>query len=650
MSVPDTATSGWELTGNHSVSIPLIDRATGGLVRIGVLHRGALGIVEWAGAEGEALLAPALRVDGSPLALPTPEWERLDAWIPRFTADAEGKLRVRGTICAPAGHEPGLRGAVYMLEVENRGRAEREVEVALEGAWSRSLRRVTSERLWGERNRVAVAGAGVVLEAAAAGPALALVSGGTGEMLAHEVATEDGAVVEGAGVAVPNGSPVRIRVGRRLKIGAGKRGLVAFYLGVAPEGDGALATALQLRRVGATELLRAGRLELARLARTPERTEWATRLNRALFFNYFFAVGRAVDDDRFYPVSSRSPQLADGPTFRERDALLWSLPAVTLLDPWLGRELLMRAFEQYSHRAGEHVRYLDGTVLSSGFGLDQACAYGVALERYAREARDEHIGEDPLVQDVLRDLDDLLFHKLHPEVFLAGTELLPSGDPADHPFVTYDNALLHAFCRAIGRFWVADHEADRALLAGGAEEIEAAVWHDCTADVQSTRLLAWSVDLQGEAAVYDDPAGSLGLLPFLGFCDAEDPIWQATMEFLASRHYPFWLGERPFPGLASRRHPAAASLAALCTGLLGPGKADALKVLARLPLDDAIACEAWDPDSGQPVLGSHHAALAGFVGWALWHALEGTSPQASGGDAGTPPGPKRRKKPGGKGA
>ncbi len=612
----------FELTGNHAVSFPLIDRATAGILRLGVVHGGATGVVEWAAANGEPLLAPVFEVDGSPVVPAALEWERLEGWIPRFSTELGEKLRVRGTLCAPAGHESGLRGAVYLFEVENRGKGERALEVALAGTWRRAVRRVLTERLWGERNRVVVFDAGVVLEAGARGPALALAHAGAGDALPHEVLAGD-TIREGAEALVANGEAVRLRIGRRLRLGAGKRAQVSFFLGVAPEGDGALATALQLRVLGATELLRRGRLELTRLARTPDRNEWAAALNRALFFNYFFAVGRGVDDDRFYALSSRSPLLTEGATFRERDALLWSLPAITLLDPWLARELLLRAFEQYSHRPGEALHYLDGGVLAPGFALDQACAYGIALERYAREAHDQEIVHEPIVQDVLRDLDDLFFHRLHGEAFLLGTDLLPSGDPADHPYVTYDNVLAWAFCRAQPALWLAADDQDRPLLPAGGDEIEAAIWHECTTEVKRTPLVAWSVDLAGEAAVYDDPAGSLALLPFLGFCSADDPLWQATMEFLRSSRYPFWLGDRPFPGLASRRHPAAAGLAALCSDLLGPRSGEALELARRLPLEDGLAFEAWDPDTGRPARGLHYAALAGFLGWALWHALEG---------------------------
>ncbi len=613
----------FELTGNHSIAFPLVDRANGALLRVGVVHGGASGVIEWAAADGEPLLAPVFAVDGASVALAQPTWERLESWIPRFTAELGEKLRVRGTLCAPAGHEPGLRGAVYLFEVENRGKSARAVDVSLTGVWRRAVRRVLTERLWGERNRVVAFGTGVVLEAGARGPALALVPAGAGDALPQEVLADDRPVPEGADAYLPNGQQLHVHLGRRLTVGAGTRAQVSFFLGVAPEGDGALATALHLRQLGAAELLRRGRLELTRLARTPDRGEWAGTVNRALFFNYFFAVGRGVDDDRFYALASRSPLLTEGAVFRERDALLWSLPALTLLDPWLARELLLRAFEQYSHRAGEALHYLDGAVLAPGFALDQACAYALALERYARETQDQDILQEPIVQDVLRDLDDLCFHRLHPEAFLIGTELLPSGDPADHPYVTYDNVLVLAFCRAQPTLWLPADDADRPLLPPGGEEIEAAIWHECTTEVRRTPLLAWSVDLAGEAAIYDDPAGSLALLPFLGFCPADDPLWQATMEFLRSTRYPFWLGDRAFPGLASRRHPAAAGLAALCSDLLGPASERALELLHRLPLADGLAFEAWDPDTGRPVRGLHYAALSGFRGWALWLALDG---------------------------
>src|SRR5690606_29448063 len=151
-------------------------------------------------------------------------------------------------------------------------------------------------------------------------------------------------------------------------------------------------------------------------------------LNRNLVFNLFYGLGRAIDDDRLYPIASRSPLCAAAAVFNEREALLWSLPALLLADSHVAREALIRAFEQYSHRPGEHMHYLDGVLLAPGFALGQLCAYVLALDRYVRETRDETILDEPIVQDVLRELDANIFGRLHPETFVCATELLPSGE------------------------------------------------------------------------------------------------------------------------------------------------------------------------------------------------------------------------------
>ncbi|HEX6939795.1 MAG TPA: glycoside hydrolase family 125 protein [Longimicrobiales bacterium] len=624
----------WEVTGNHTLAIPCISPRDGGIHRLNVLHRGAAGLLEWASgrdATSDAagpLLAPELREDGRVLAPGAPVWERIDRWIPRFRAEVPSELVLRGTLCAPGGGTLMLPGAVYTLEVENRSGRERVLEVGLAGTWRWSLRTIETSRPLSAWNRAAVVagGRGLVLELGGEPglAALAITASGEGVSCAAEP-EEPGARVwdGGAGVEVENGRAVRLRIARTVTVGAGKRATVAFFLAAAAERDGAVARAESLRRIGAAELLRLGRLEISQMVR-PVRGAFAALFNRNLIFNAFYAVGRAVDDERLYPIVSRSPLCGATAVFRERDALLWSLPGLLLADPALAREALLRAFEQFSHRPGARSHTLDGGALSPDFALDQFCAYGVALDRYVRDARDESVLDEPIVGQVLEELDDLLLDRLHPQVMLAATEVLPSGEKAVHPYVTYDNVLVHALCGALGRY------AGRAGDGGGAknfgdaaDEVEAAIWRHCTAEVDGLRVLAWSTDLAGAAAVYDDPEGSLALLPHLGFCDADDPVWRNSVEFLRSKRNPFWLGDRPHPGLASRRYPDRASVAALCADLLGPRRDEALACLAGLPMDDGIACGWYDPDTGRPVAERHHAALAGLLAWTLWTALEG---------------------------
>ena len=627
----------WEVTGNHYLAVPFLSRVDGGIHRLNVLHRGALGLLEWASARGvepagaPPLLAPELREGDRTLPLDALTWERLERWIPRFRAEPEPGLVVQGTFCAPGGADLLLPGAVYELEIENRSDRERTLEVGLGGTWSWSLRTVESSRPLTAPNRAARAGApaGLVLELGGEPGLATLGIVASGDGVVCEAATGEDPLrplEDGEEVASENGRPLRVRIGRTVRIAPGRRATVAFFFGVVVERDGALTRAATLRRYGAAELLRLGRLQLAQMTRPAGDPALGSLLNRNLLFNAFFAVGRAIDDERLYPLVSRSPLTGSSAVFRERDALNWSLPALRLVDPMLAREALLRAFEQFSHRPGAWSHYLDGGALSPAFALDQFCAYAVALERYVRESDDETLLDEPIVGQVLRELDDLLMDRLHPEVLLAATELLPSGDEALHPYVTYDNALVRAFCEALADLWAktgTGDAADRSNFADAAEEVEAALWRHCTAEVDGLRVLAWSTDLAGEAAVYDDPEGSLSLLPYLGFCEVDDPVWSNTIDLLRSSRNPFWLGEARHPGLGSRRHPELGSLAALCSDLLGPRREAALDILRGLELDDGLACGWYDPDTGRGAAERHHAALAGFVAWTLWIALGG---------------------------
>lgn len=621
----------WDLTGNHFVAIPAIDPRTGAVHALNVMHRGLNGLIEWRGArnpapDAEPLLAPELTVDGEPIPLADVEWERADHWMPTFGFQASG-IRLQATLCAPGGQDAALRGAVYRFRVENRSDAERSIVLALRGTLGWAIHTVESDRPLAGENRALIGDAmpGLVLESGspAGGAALAILA--AGDEVRYLAGAGDAPPAELAPdteIATPNGSPLAFRAARTIRLGPHGRATVSFFLGVGPERDGALRAAAYLRDLGADELVRIGRLELARITRRVRDARLARIFNRNLLFNYFFAVGRAIDDDRFYPVSSRVTDGRHGATFNERETLLWSLPALTIADPGLAREILLRAFEQYSHRPGQRARYLDGGILAPGFALDQLCAYVVALDRYTEQARDESLRQDVLVQDVLRELDAALLDRLHPEVLLASTWVLPSGELAPLPYTTFGNAMAWAFADALDRLWIPRDDQDRAQFAGAADEIAAAIWRYCTAEVAGLRVLAWSTDLEGEIAVYDDPAGSLALLPTLGFCDPDDPIWVNTVELLRSEEYRFWLGNAPIPGLARAGSPEEPHFAALCADLLTAVHRDrALDILRRLELDADLACETYDPESGRPRAGQRYAALAGFLAWSLWHAL-----------------------------
>ena len=613
----------WDVTANQYLAAPMISLADGSIHSLNVLHRGALGLLEWTGdyIHENPLIRPRVRVNHHDVPIANLTWERLDRWIPRFRMRTSHELTISGTFCAPAGYEASRRGAFYHFDIENHGRQENVVEIALLGDWMWALQTVQSRRPLACERRIARSPTrdGVALE----------VSGGVQcalgiAVFGSEAHTEPGsehAQVTGNQTVVANGSSALFRSERSVRVAAGRRASVTFYFGVAAEREGALATAFALRRVGADRLLKETRLELSRIARKTRDAALGAILNRNLLFSYFFSLARAIDDERLYPVTSRSPQHSRCATFNERDALLRILPAVIMTDPPLARELVLRCFEQYSHRPGESVRYLDGGVLEPGFALHQWAAYAIAVQMYVEGTEDTTIVDEPLVVEVLRELETGIYQRLHPEVFLAGTELLPSGENADQPYVTFSNVMLWRAFRALSRLRPPESE-DAKRSATAADEVASAIWRRCTAEVDGLPVLAWSTDLEESANIYDDPAGSLALLAHYEFCDSNEPLWRNTVEFLRSDRYPLWLGNRPFPGLASRSESSIASTAALCADLVSLRSSEALALVRKLEWQSGIASTHYDPDTGAARGAPYDAAIAGLLAWSLNHALK----------------------------
>lgn len=611
-----------EITGNHYLSFPDIRPEDGAVGSVNVLHRGLGGLLSWAGREadpGRPLLRLRLLSKGREVTPRSVRWERLDRWIPRMLALFEDGFELQLTICAPGGFDPLVRGALLQVELRN-GSVDRDVVVEFDGCWSATLLSVATTRPLRHPRELIVHDGGVTLESGEPGRGAALTllaSGGTAVGEDGEAHSRE--APERTALAAGDDGELRFAVRRRVRLAGGERSSVALYLGVAPERDGALATANRLERVGATDLIRRARLDLAQLARAADDPETRDLLARNLPFHHYFAAGRAIDDDRIYPLMSRSVQHGACTLFGEREALGWSLPAYCLTDPGLARELLMRCLEVHSERPGLHRRYLDGGVVDSGYSLGRACEWGLALLRYVEISRDERILEEPLVQQVIRELDDSLYRRLHRDVFLGSTELLPGGETADFPCSAVDNVLLWAFCRALSRLWQPVPDEPPSRLLGGDEEVESAFWRKCTTDFRGLRVIAGTTDLEKHAAIYDDPACSLVQLPWFGFCASDDPIYVNTMELVRSAAYPLWLGDRKYPGLASRSRPGEVSFAALCAELLSEDRAEAMTRLKQLQLPGDVACSAYDPDIGRAAAGPFAASEAGLLVWTLLH-------------------------------
>ena len=130
-------------------------------------------------------------------------------------------------------------------------------------------------------------------------------------------------------------------------------------------------------------------------------------------------------------------------------------------------------------------------------------------------------------------------------------------------------------------------------------------------------MFAWSIDLEENWNIYDEPPGSLLLLPFYGFCDAEDPIYINTMEQIRRPEYPYSFADCKIAEIGSEHapHPWVLSIA---NSLLSGRKEQFLKMLPLLEMDNGIACESIDEHTGACTTGEAFATCAGFLAYAMY--------------------------------
>jgi hypothetical protein len=576
----------WQITGNHWLALPCIHPATGAIHAVGMLHRGTRSAIEFAGdagfvdGQGAPLLRPVLRVDGAAVDLAGAQmaWERALGWLPTFTCQV-GSLMVRGTAFAPFGRDADVAGAVYAISVENRSKQACTIGVALEGVLGHRQLRVRTPRPFVDAHRVTVANDVVLLGGTAEPGLVALALGADGD----------------ATIGVEQGASPRFTMTREFPLGPGAREQVAFYLAAGPERDGAQASVAVLKRRGWRELLAGTRDALQSLEQATGHEAMDRLINRNLLFAYFYGVGRALDDAHYYLMRTRVPWHAAGVTVRDWEALMWTVQAVQLGDPPLARELILRGCELHGYAPGRGVNYIDGTLFESGFSLEGAASYPLAVDRYLRDTEDDRLVEEPVLADTLYAAHDEIAARRDREWPLYTTEVGPSGLPPAYPYSLHGNAVVALALDVLRR--TLDEQTARDVEDPSA--VRAALHRHFLRQGESAQVFASSVDMAGNARLEDDPAGSAFWLPLYEAVERHDSNYRRTTKGLGA---------------------SAPELTQRCARLMGPEASAALKWFRRAPLDGGLAAELVD-DEGRAVGNGGDAALSGLVAWCVWYAV-----------------------------
>jgi len=595
-------------TGNEWIALPDIRASDAALGTFNALSMRDRGLLQVSGERGNPVLTPYFQADGKPLAFQNPAWEVIAYWIPTAHLTADG-MELTVTYCAP----PGSRAAFLRLTATNRRNAPVPVTLGVRASFG-ALNRVTyvPVELHGQRT---VGQAPWV----SPGEVFSYITDDTrfAWSLIHPESTAD--------VTAPpvSGSPAA-NDARTVTLAPGGSTEALFVLGVGIEEFSAAHNARALRelleRHGSDVVVeQAAAWAQARTKHTTGQADLDLLMNRNYLFTELYAWGRTIDTEQLVGVTSRSPRYYVSAAYWDRDAMLWSFPALLDTDPAFAAEALDYALTTQLRNAGTHSRFIDGVVLEDGFQLDEAVAPLVALADYVRKTNDTAFLERH--RDAVKLLSERLLGRYDQATGLYSSLQDPQDEFQLLPFITQDNVLVW---KALGGL---SDLLDRLHDAGGAAEmkqrataLQAAILTHCvSSDAPGANGPVFASATDGKKFVFTEmPPGSLMKLATMGFVSEDDPVFARTYAWLHSRNYKYSYSDEPYglPGsyrlLFTTSWPVADHL------LLKAGRAQALKILRASNWDGGIITEGVNAHTGQmDMAGRAFATAAGYVAHAI---------------------------------
>lgn len=380
-----------------------------------------------------------------------------------------------------------------------------------------------------------------------------------------------------------------------------------YYWGLGYEDISAVTTVRDLLRIGGDALIDETMEYLSKVIKHSEDKKLIETINTNLIFSLFYSTGMTIDTEEFVSVTSRSPRYYVSAAYWDRDSLLWSLPAICLGDKNKARKLIEYAFTIQMKNVGIHSRYIDGTVLEPGFELDELCAPVIGLEKYISLTGDDSILKKSFITEGLEKIRSIITKKKG-ECGLYETFLQPTDDFAPKKYLTYDNILLERALYILSRYLDSGISEDLG-------ELEKAVERECIKRIDGKREYVWSTDGNGGCDIYDEPPGSLLLIPIYS-TGYDREAYYNTVSRILDPNYPLSFALYPFGAIGCDHapHPWVLSLANKI--LVFHDKED-IRKLIEAPMDHRIVSESIDENTGVSVTGNAFATAAGFVAYAL---------------------------------
>jgi hypothetical protein len=410
---------------------------------------------------------------------------------------------------------------------------------------------------------------------------------------------------------------------RQVTLAPGETAEALFVLGVGVEEFSAAHNARALRelleRNGADSVIEQAAFWCKSRTRTTGQPDLDLLMNRNFLFTELYAWGKTIDTEQLVGVTSRSPRYYVSAAYWDRDAMLWSFPALLDVDKEMAAQALDYALTVQLRNAGTHSRFIDGVVLEDGFQLDEAVAPIVALASYVEQTGDiEFLRQHRAAMLTLR--DRLLSR------FDSGTGLYSSLQDAQDefqklPFITYDNVLSwRALSDLAALFNRLEEPAEAQKMSAQASALHAAIVAHCiSSDAPESGGPIFVSATDGRRPVFTEmPPGSLMKLPALGFVAENDPVFIRTYDWLHSNNYKYSFSDQPYGFPGSYRLLFTTSWEVADHLGLSKGREKALKILRASGWDGGIITEGVSAQTGlMDQQGRAFATAAGYMAHAI---------------------------------
>ncbi len=594
-------------TGNDWIALPEIRAGDGAIVSFNVLSMHDRGLLQVQGspkvetgpeAGRVPALAPWIAVGSAQPGLHVDAWHLLDDWIPVATTTTDN-VRARLTYVASR----HARAAWIRMQLVNQGTSPRTVRFGLTANWGGLVRVIYAPSvIRGQREQ-------------AAAPAW-IKRTQVFSFIENETTFAWALGHPDCGDASRSGDAFTATCQRVLA--PGQEVAANFIVAVGLEESSAeyseRVLAAHLAEWGDQAVLDGERAWLAQRLRTTGDPALDQLVNRNLLFSSYFAWGRTLDTEQFVGFTSRSPRYYVSAAYWDRDAMLWSFPALLETDVTRARDALDVALGIQLRNAGTHSRYIDGVTLEPGYELDENAAPVIALARYWRKTHDlAYLKQHRPALDAL--LAGIAGHR--GRAGLYRTEQDAQDENRRAIYETYDNALVwRAFKDAATLYRTLGDTTAASRYDEEARQLRRAVMqHLVATGAPGADGPIFAFGWDGERLEFDDvPPGSLLRLPALGFVGQRDPVFVRTYAWLHSPHFAHSNAGKPYGLPGSYRVPYTTVWSIADHLRLDAGRAQALKILRASAWDGGIVSEQVDPVTAASIPGGGaFATAAGYL-------------------------------------